>query len=195
MAGSVSLTAPALLMLALAGCSNGQPATGDAQARRAEAFGGPFTMIDQNRHMVSDRTLAGKPFVIFFGFARCPEVCPTTMSRLARLRKELGADGGRFTTVFVSVDPEHDKPEDLKSFLSMFDMPTLGLTGSAAQTAAIVRDYGIYYQRVPLPGGDYTIDHSAGIYLMDRRGNFVTTLDMHEPDSSALAKLRRMIAA
>lgn len=186
--------ASALLALALAGCSNGQ-ATGNAQARQARAFGGPFTMIDQDRRTVSDRTLAGKPFVIFFGFTRCPEVCPTTMNRLAQLRRKLGGDADRFRIVFVSVDPAHDTPEDLKSFLSLFGMPALGLTGDAAQTAAIVKAYGVYYERVPLPGGDYTIDHSAGVYLMDRRGQFVTTLDAHEPDRTALGKLRQMIAA
>lgn len=194
MAGIATRAAPVLLAIALAGCSNGD-AAGNAQARQAQPFGGPFTMIDQNRQNVSDRTLAGKPFVIFFGFTRCPEVCPTTLSRLAQLRRELGADADRFTTVFVSVDPEHDRPADLKSFLAMFDLPVLGLTGTAAQTAAIVKAYGVYYERVPLPGGDYTIDHSAGVYLMDRRGQFVTTLDLHEPDRTALAKLRRMIAA
>lgn len=188
------IAAPAVLLLALAGCSNGE-ATSNTQARQAQAFGGPFTMIDQNRQIVSDRTLAGKPFVIFFGFTRCPEVCPTTMSRLAQLRKQLGTEGDRFTTVFVSVDPEHDKPEVLKSFLSVFGMPARGLTGNAAQTAAIVKAYAVYYERVPLPGGDYTIDHSAGVYLMDRRGQFVSTLDVHEPDKTALKKLRQMIAA
>lgn len=186
--------APALLLLALTGCSNGQT-TGNAQTSLAQAFGGPFTMIDQNRRTVSDRTLVGAPFVIFFGFTRCPEICPTTMSRLAQLRRKLGTDADRFKVVFVSIDPEHDKPEDLKSFLSMFDVPALGLTGNAAQTAAIVKDYGVYYERMPLPGGDYTIDHSAGVYLMDRRGGFVTTLDIHEPDQVALGKLRQMIAA
>lgn len=182
------------LLLAAAGCSDGR-VTGNAQTSLAQAFGGPFTMIDQNRKIVSDRTLAGAPFVIFFGFTRCPEVCPTTMSRLAQLRKKLGADADRFKVVFVSVDSEHDKPEDLKSFLSMFDLPALGLTGNPTQTAAIVKDYGVYYERVPLPGGDYTIDHSAGVYLMDRHGAFVSTLDVHEPDNVALSKLRQMIAA
>ncbi len=194
MARFASMAAPALLAIAVAGCSNGRAAD-DAQTGQAQAFGGRFTMIDQDRRIVSDRTLAGKPFVIFFGFTRCPEVCPTTMNRLTQLRRKLGGDADRFRVVFVSVDPEHDKPEDLKSFLAMFDLPALGLTGNAAQTAEIVKDYGVYYERVPLPGGDYTIDHSAGVYLMDRHGRFVTTLDIHEPDRVALVKLQQMIAA
>lgn len=194
MSGYRTAAAPALLMLALAGCSAGK-SPDNASAGYRHTVGGPFTMIDQNRHVITDRTLAGKPFAIFFGFTRCPEVCPTTMNRLAQLRRKLGVDGDRFNIVFVSVDPEHDKPEDLKSFLSMFDTPAMGLTGNAVQTAGIVKDYNVFYQRVPLPNGDYTIDHTATVYFMDGQGQFVTTLDVHEPDRTAIEKLKRLIAA
>ena len=143
---------------------------------------------------VTDKTLAGKPFAIFFGFTRCPEVCPTTLARMASLRRQLGKDGDKFEIVFVSVDPEHDKPADIGSYISLFRTPILGLTGTAKQLATIQKGYGVYVKKVTLEGGDYTIDHTAAIFLMDAQGKFVTTIDYHESDKVALEKLRRIIA-
>lgn len=159
----------------------------------ASTFGGSFEMIDQNGKAVSDKTLRGKPYAIFFGFTRCPDVCPTTLSRMAALRKQLGADGDKFDIVFVSVDPQHDKRADIGSYLTLFDTPITGLTGTDAQIAKAVKAFGVYYAKVPVAGGDYTIDHTASVFLMDANGKFVTTIDHKESQQVALDKLKRLI--
>lgn len=159
----------------------------------ASAVGGPFTLTDTNGRPFASTRLSGKPFAIFFGFTRCPDVCPTTLARMAQLRARLGADGDKFNIVFVSVDPEADTPEQIGRYLELFDTPIIGLTGTPAQLAAAARAYAVHYERVPLPGGGYTMDHTASIFLMGADGRFVTTLDAHEDDTTALAKLRRLI--
>lgn len=169
-------------------------ATADITTSYADAFGGAFDLIDQNGRTVSDQTLRGRPYAIFFGFTRCPDVCPTTLSRMAALRKQLGADGDKFEIVFVSVDPKYDKPKDIGQYLDLFGTPIVGLTGSDAQIARAVKAFHVYYQKVPVPGGDYTIDHTASVFLMDRAGKFVTTIAHGEEQKVALEKLRRIIS-
>lgn len=182
--------------LGAAGCSprsdpaNGQMAGG---AEHGAAPGGPFALRDTKGRRVTDQTLRGRPYAIFFGFTRCPDICPTTMNRMARLHQKLGPEASKLAIVFVSVDPGHDTPETIASFLSMFDVPVIGLSGDAAATERMTRAYRIYVERVPLPNGDYTIDHSAQILLFDRAGHFVATMDSHAPEDQALARLRRLI--
>jgi protein SCO1/2 len=159
----------------------------------AGAFGGPFTLVDRSGAEVTDKTLAGRPYAIFFGFTRCPDVCPTSLARMARLRKQLGADGMKFNIVFVSVDPGHDRPADIGSYVDLFGTPIIGLTGSDAQLAQISKGFGVYVKKVPTQGGDYTIDHTAAIYLMTANGEFAGTIDHHEADKVALEKLQRLI--
>ena len=165
----------------------------DPAASYAAAVGGPFTLTGTDGRPFGSDRLRGKPFAIFFGFTRCPDVCPTTLSRMARLRAQLGADGGRFNIVFVSVDPESDTPEQIGRYLTLFDTPIVGLTGTPQQLDAVKRAYAVYAQRVPLEGGGYTMDHTASVFLMGRSGEFVTTLDAHEDETTSLAKLRRLI--
>ncbi len=168
-------------------------AVSPAQSRYASAFGGPFTMADPSGRTITNETLKGKPFAIFFGFTRCPDVCPTTLNRMAALRRELGRDGDKFNIVFVTVDPDHDKPAALSQYLGLFHTPIIGLRGSDAQLAAIVKAYHVVYLKIPTSDGDYTIDHTATVYLMGRRGEFVTAIDHQEAQDTALAKLRRLI--
>ena len=157
------------------------------------AFGGPFTLADRTGAAVTDKALGGKPYAIFFGFTRCPDVCPTSLARMARLRKQLGTDGMKFNIVFVSVDPDHDRPADIGSYVDLFGTPIIGLTGSDAQLAQISKGFGVYVKKVPTEGGDYTIDHTAAIYLMTAKGEFAGTIDHHEADKVALEKLQRLI--
>lgn len=180
--------------IAVALVPRGGSGTGDPAAGYAGTFGGPFTLTAADGSTVTEKTLAGKPYAIFFGFTRCPDVCPTSLARMARLRKQLGPDGMKFTIVFVSVDPGHDKPADLGNYVALFGTPIIGLTGTDAQLAQIKKGYGVYSAKVPQPGGDYTIDHTAAIYLMTAKGEFSGTIDTQESDASALAKLKRLIA-
>lgn len=161
------------------------------------AIGGPFTLTDTNGNTVTNETLKGKPFAIFFGFTRCPDVCPTTLNDLAQLHAQLGADADKLNIVFVSVDPEQDRPEDIGQYLTLFDAPIIGLTGTDEQLRQITRAYRVVYEKVPLDetNSDYTIDHTATVFLMDAEGNFVSTLDMHESREVGLTKLQRLVGS
>ncbi|KRB85588.1 electron transporter SenC [Sphingomonas sp. Root710] len=163
------------------------------QSDYASAFGGSFRLVDQSGRPVTDQTLLGKPFAIFFGFTRCAEVCPTTLQSMALLRKKLGTDGDKLNLVFVSLDPEHDKPADIGQYLTLFGTPIIGLTGSPAELERIVKGYHVYYKKVPIDGGDYVIDHTATVFLMDRQGKFSGTLSHDEGEAPRLEKLRRLV--
>jgi protein SCO1/2 len=117
------------------------------------AFGGHFALTDRNGQPFSEAKLKGKPFAIFFGFTRCPDVCPTSLNLMARLREKLGPDGNKFEIVFVSVDPEHDSPKTVGDYVDLFGTPIIGLTGSDQQIAKVAKSYGVYVEKVPLPGG------------------------------------------
>lgn len=158
------------------------------------AIGGPFALTAPDGRTVTDKDLRGRPFALFFGFTRCPDVCPTTLARLAKLRRDMGKDGDKFRIVFVSVDPDADTPANIGRYIGLFGTPIVGLTGTPNQIAAIAKAYRIYYAKVPQDGGNYTVDHSATVFLMDRDGRFQSTLDNQESDSAALAKLRRLVA-
>lgn len=160
----------------------------------AGSIGGTFTLTAPDGSRVTDQTLKGQPFAIFFGFTRCPDVCPTTLSRMAALRKQLGADGDRFRIVFVSVDPGYDSPEDIGRYVALFGTPILGLTGTDAEVAEAVKAYRGFYRKVPTSGGDYTIDHTASVYLMDAGGKLQSIIAYDETPASALAKLRRLVS-
>ena len=157
------------------------------------SVGGPFALTAPDGSRVTDATLKGKPFAIFFGFTRCPDVCPTTLSRMAQLRKQMGADGDKFRIVFVSVDPGYDSPEDIGRYVALFGTPILGLTGTDAEVDRAVKAYRAFYQKVPTKGGDYTIDHTASVYLMDASGKLQSIIAYDETGPNALAKLKRLV--
>jgi len=171
----------------------GQRGRSSASAASGIALGGPFTLSAPDGHVFTEANLAGKPYALYFGYTRCPDVCPTSLARLARLRKRLGVDGGKFAIVFVSVDPAHDKPADIGRYVAMFGTPIIGLTGTPAQLKPMEKNWGVYVNQVPQAGGDYTIDHSAVTYLMGADGRFAALLDPNESDDAALAELRRLV--
>ncbi|MCW2387288.1 protein SCO1/2 [Sphingobium sp. B11D3B] len=153
-----------------------------------------FSLVDRDGKPVTAQTLKGTPYAIFFGFTRCPDICPTTLSRMAHLRKAMGKDGDKFRIVFVSVDSGHDKPADVGAYVDLFGTPILGLTGSPTQIADAAKSFRVFYQKIPLEGGDYTIDHSAFVILMDRDGRLQSLLSDQDSEDAALAELRRLIA-
>lgn len=166
-------------------------------ANVATGFGGSFELTAADGSTVTDKTLAGKPYAIFFGFTRCPDVCPTNLARMARLRQKLGPDGDKFAIVFVSVDPEHDTREGIGKYVALFNTPIIGLTGTPEQLARIQKGFAVYVKRVPLdpakPDGDYTIDHTAATYLMTAGGQLQSIIAHEEADELALAKLKRLV--
>ena len=156
------------------------------------ALGGPFVLTGVDGRAFSSSTLAGRPYAIFFGFTHCPDVCPTTLARIIRLRRQLGEAGAPLQIVFVTVDPERDGPKELKDYLSLFDDPVIGLTGTPPQIDQAKRQFGIYSEKVPDQAGGYTVDHTATVLLFDREGKFAATIAQGEGDGAALDKLRRI---
>jgi protein SCO1/2 len=157
-------------------------------------IGGPFTLTGSDGKPFSSAKLNGRPSAIFFGFTHCPDVCPTTLARLVKLRRQLGKGDEALSIVFISVDPERDGPNEVGSYAELFNAPVVGLTGSPADIERIKKQFGVFSAKAPLPGGGYSVDHTATIFLLDRNGSFVATLSPQESDSVALDKLRRIAA-
>jgi protein SCO1 len=162
-------------------------------ALRTAQIGGPFRLIDQNGKAVTDQDFKGKPFLVFFGFTHCPDVCPTTLFDMSEVMKSLGPDADRIGAVFITVDPQRDTAASLKDYLSNFDPHVEGLTGDAAALAAVAKEYRVYYKKVPLEGGDYTMDHTAIVYLMDKDGHFVSPFSFKRKPEVSAAELRKYL--
>jgi protein SCO1/2 len=162
-------------------------------AVRPSDVGGPFHLIDQNGRPVTEADFKGKPFLVFFGFTHCPDVCPTALFEMSETLRRLGADADKTSALFITVDPERDTPEKLKEYLSNFHPRVVGLTGTPAEIEAVTKAYKVYAKKVPLEGGGYTMDHSAIVYLMDRNGRFVAPFNLKRPADEAAADLRRYL--
>lgn len=154
-------------------------------------IGGPFTLTAGDGKPFNSARLNGKPAAIFFGFTNCPDVCPTTLARLVKLRRQLGGDDS-MSIVFITVDPERDGPAEVGSYADLFNAPVIGLTGSVADIERVKKQFGAFSQKVDQPGGSYTVDHTASVFLMDKNGQFVATLSPEEGDPVALEKLKRL---
>lgn len=158
------------------------------------SIGGPFTLVDDTGAPVTEKTLAGKPYAIYFGYTFCPEVCPTTLLDLSRWIKKLGSDADKLNYVFVTVDPERDTVWSMHNYLSSFDKHIRGYTGTPAEIAQIAKEYRVYYKKIPAADGSYTMDHSSIIYLMGPDDKFVTIIHYQEDDASAIGKLKNLAA-
>jgi len=157
------------------------------------AIGGPFQLTDQAGQIVTDKNLKGHPTLIFFGFTHCPDVCPTSLFEISEVLRVMGKDADRVNAWFVSVDPERDTPAAMKDYLSSFDPHLKGLTGDPDAVAKVISAYRVYAKKVPLKDGDYTMDHTALIYLMDRDGNFVAPFNLKRKPEEAAADLKRYL--
>lgn len=159
------------------------------------AIGGPFELVNGSGETVTDKTFAGKPTVLFFGFTYCPDVCPTTLSELQGWMEGLGEDANKLNYAFVTVDPERDTPDVMRDYVWAFDKRITPLTGSREQIDAMIKTYRVYAKKVPLDDGDYTMDHSAAVYLMNADNKFVGTIAYGEAEETALQKLQKLIAS
>jgi protein SCO1/2 len=157
------------------------------QEGAAGGVGGPFTLQSTKGGTLSDRQMVGAPYVIFFGFTHCPDACPTALMELTRVLEAAGPRGEPLRVLFVSVDPERDTREVLANYLGSFDQRITGLTGTPEEIAAMMKAFKAYARKVPQPNGDYTVDHSTIVYLMDRRGRFVSTLNLDQPPEKTAA--------
>ena len=128
-------------------------------------------LADQYGKNRSLKDFAGKVVVVFFGYTQCPDVCPTSMSELAEVKRALGADGDKLQGIFVTVDPERDTADMLKSYMASFDPSFIALRGTPEQLTAVAKDFKIYFKRVDgQTPTSYTMDHSAGSYVYDTKG-------------------------
>lgn len=166
---------------------------GVSKVAQPAAIGGPFQLTDQNGKAVTDKNLKGKPTLIFFGYTHCPDVCPTSLFEMSEVLRAMGKDADKVNAVFISVDPERDTPATMKDYLSSFDPHLEGLSGDPAETAKVITSYRVYAKKVPTKDGDYTMDHTALIYLMDRDGRFVSPFNLKRSPEEAATDLRRYL--
>ena len=157
------------------------------------SFGGPFTLVGADGKPFSSQRLEGKPYAIYFGFTRCGDVCPTTLSRLVKLRRE-ATDDQALNIVFVTIDPANDGPKEVGQYASLFNAPIIGLTGSKAQIDAVKKQFGIYAEPVPHAPMGQQMMHTSTVLLFDRAGKLSATISADEPDSSALDKMKQVVA-
>ena len=157
------------------------------------AIGKPFELTSHRGEIIDNAYLRGKPYLAFFGFTHCPDVCPTTLFELTDLMKELGATADDFNVIFITVDPDRDDQELLNGYMTPFDQRILALRGTEEQTQTAVKAFAAYARKAQTEGGNYTMDHTAGVYLMNADGGFRGTLDMHEPREVRLRKIRNLV--
>lgn len=162
--------------------------------RQAIEIGGPFTMVDQDGQAITRQDLDQTAVALFAGFTHCPDVCPTTLLRLSNLMKQLGSDAAKIRIVLVTVDPERDTPEILKSYLAAFEGDFTGMTGTPEQLKEFAKAYRLFYEKSGT-GSDYTMNHTSGVFLFRKGGTFQGTLDQHEADDVALRKLKMLAGA
>jgi protein SCO1/2 len=160
-------------------------------ATRGSAIGGPFKLTDQNGKTISDGDMKGRPLLVFFGYTHCPDICPTTLFELSEVMHALGKDADRVNTLFITVDPDRDTTAVMKDYLSSFDPHLLGGTGDQKEISAVEKEYRVYAKKVPTKDGDYSMDHSAVVYLMDKQGHFVAPFNLNRKPAEAAADLRR----
>jgi protein SCO1 len=166
----LAASAAACAATLLAACSKRKP-----QFKAIDLTGADYArdlrLPDADGRERSLNDFRGKVVVLFFGYTQCPDVCPTTLSEIAQAKQLLGPDGARVQGVFVTLDPERDTPQVLKAYLANFDPTFVALRGTPEQTAAVAKDFKIFYQKVPgKTPGSYTLDHSAAAYVYDPEG-------------------------
>jgi len=188
-AGFVILGAGAFFVLSLH-----ETPRGAAGTLLASAIGGPFRLVDQDGKTVTDADLKGKWSLVYFGYTHCPDACPTALNDIAIALDELGSKRSAVRPVFITVDPERDTPEVLKAYVTAFDAPILALTGTPEEVAQAAKGYRVYYAKHPEAGGDYSMDHSSVIYVMDPEGRFTASFTHQSAPEEIAERLKKLLA-
>ena len=159
--------------------------------------GGAFKLTDQSGREVTERSFQGKPALLYFGFTSCPDVCPTDLARVARIARRVRSLGGpSLVPIFVSVDPARDTPARMKAYVSVFGPDFVGLTGTPAQIAEVTDRYHVYYQKVPYGSrGQYMMDHSTFLFLLDREGRYVDHFGRTADEAQVARRIVTALAA
>ena len=152
-----------------------------------------FRLSDHVGDEVGPETLIGRPAMVFFGFTYFPDVCPTTLSDISGWLDDLGEESEGMNVVFITVDPERDTVEAMAEYVGYFHPSIRGWTGPEEEIARAVQGFRARYERVPTDGGDYTMNHTASVFLFDAAGQFTTMIDYHEPREFAVPKIRRAL--
>lgn len=157
-----------------------------------EPYGAPFTLVDENGAPITEAAFRGHPSAIFFGFTHCPEVCPTTLYEMDGWLKALGDEGKDIQAYFVTVDPERDTPETMKDYVTAVSDRIKGITGEPDKVYEMAKSFAIFWRKVDTGDGDYTMDHTASVLLLDGRGELAGTIAYEENRDTAIAKLKRL---
>lgn len=163
----------------------------------AKPYGVPFELVDQSGSPITESAFRGRPTALFFGFTHCPEICPTTLFELDGWLKQADPEGGRIGAYFITVDPERDTPELLGSYVSGVTDRVIGISGDPAKLADVIKGFNVYAKKVPIdagkPDGDYTMDHTASVFLLDADGRFKGTIAWGENPDVAVTKLKNLL--
>ena len=159
-----------------------------------DAFGAPFELTDQAGQPITQAAFRGHPTLVFFGFTHCPEVCPTTLFEMNGWLDRLGDEGKDIHAYFVSIDPERDTPDVMNAYVSNVSPRIVGITGAPDRVAAMAKSFGIYFRKVEQADGGYTMDHTASVLMLDRKGAFAGTIAYGEDAHTAVTKLKRLAA-
>jgi protein SCO1/2 len=168
-----------------------QRGTGTVALLPEVRLGAPFSLVDHTGAAITEKAFEGKPVALFFGFSHCPEICPTTMYEMTDWLEALGEEGRGIGVYFVSIDPERDTPQVLGEYVAQFPRVT-GITGDANAVAELAKAWKVYFKKQPLDGGDYTMDHTASIFLVNPDGSFKGTIAYGEKAETAIEKLRNL---
>ncbi|KIX16559.1 MULTISPECIES: SCO family protein [Paracoccus] len=171
-----------------------RPAPTDHQVAMQQLGKGDYTLVTADGQPFTQADLQGQPTAVFFGFTHCPDVCPTTLGEVTAWQDELARDGQTLRTLFITVDPERDTREVLGEYVSWVPGVT-GITGERAEIDKAVAAFRAFAQRVPLEGGDYTVNHSTQVLLFDDGGDFFGLVSYQEDHDRAMGTIRRLLAS
>ena len=158
-------------------------------------IGGPFSLTDSSGKHITDKDFRGRDMLVFFGFTSCPDICPASLQLMSTVLDKLGPKADRITPIFITIDPERDTAPKLDEYVKHFSSRIVGLTGTPEEIAAAAKAYRVYYNKVPnkVVPGDYTMDHTGIIYLMDANGDYVTHFTPATPVDDMTAKLANLL--
>ncbi|MBO9448249.1 SCO family protein [Ruegeria sp. R14_0] len=172
---------------------DGPGAAQSVRLRPLALSGMNFRMVDHEGTPVTPQSLVGRATMVFFGFTYCPDVCPTTLSDISLWLDDLGNDADELNVVFITVDPERDTVDAMTDYVSYFHPAIRGWVGVSDQIAQAADDFRATYEKVPMEDGDYTMNHTASVFLFNPTGEFVSTIDYHEQREFAVPKIRRAL--
>jgi protein SCO1 len=165
---------------------------GPQERPRAALIGGAFALEAANGKTVSDQTLRGRPFLVYFGYTHCPDVCPTELARISDILTQMGDKS--IPALFITVDPERDTPKIMQDYVSSFNPAIVGLSGSPQSVEATEKTFRVFARKgPPQADGDYSMDHSSIVYLMDKNGAFVEAFNVERPPQDAAKELERFL--